>query len=438
MKKTRLFSVLLALVLLLSAVGLFAACRGGEDGPGDGGLVDGKAVVHFDPNLDGTGLFEEDVTSVRDQSVDPGSTIVNMPLTIRGNPANPQNLGFKEWCVDKEGTTPWDFSQPVTQSMTLYAKWESQLVVTYHIGAQTVEENLFSGELATPQDGAASWNRVLGWYTTPTFDAGTEYDFSQPVTTDMDLYCRMATGFYISAERIAGFGVQYGQPGTNLTDTEVEYVEDEDGGYTDVWFGVCENTSYLWYDFGDQATLTDPITGDRTGDCMTITYKNLGAATYMRFYYVVGYGGQFDENGNPYYLYSGIVEGRKYNPNLGGTESVVNDNGVTEWPGLGQWRGGGADAGRGSYVLFEIESNMSASDEWATVTVNLAEETIMSAVAGELEGVSEWGTADVFCVLRWEPLIEENGSYSSNFVGNQVYFKSIEFSPAPAEESDNA
>ena len=435
MKKTRLFSVLLALVLLLSAVGLFAACRGGEDGPGDGGLVDGKAVVHFDPNLDGTGLFEEDVTSVRDQSVDPGSTIVNMPLTIRGNPANPQNLGFKEWCVDKEGTTPWDFSQPVTQSMTLYAKWESQLVVTYHIGAQTVEENLFSGELATPQDGAASWNRVLGWYTTPTFDAGTEYDFSQPVTTDMDLYCRMASGFYISAERFESFNIAYGDAQDKLTDTEITYVEDEDGGYANVWFGMCKNTSYIYYNNLNQ-NLVDPLTDERVGDYMTITYKNLGEATHIRFYYVVGYD-QVAEDGTHYYLYSGAVEGRKYNPNLS-EESVVNDSGVTEWRGPGQWRGGNATTGRGSYVLFEIESNMSASDEWATVSIDMAEATIMSAVAGELEGVSEWGTADILCIPRWEAVIYENGSYHSNTLNNNVYFRGIEFSPVPAEEGDNA
>ena len=122
MKTFKKLAVILALVQLLVAFGLFAACNNGEEQ--GGGLVDGMAVVTFDPNLDGTGLFEEDVTSVRDQTDEPGSLIVNIPLTIRGNPANPLNLGFKEWCVDKEGTTPWDFTQPVTESMTLYAKWE--------------------------------------------------------------------------------------------------------------------------------------------------------------------------------------------------------------------------------------------------------------------------------------------------------------------------
>ena len=169
---------------------------------------------------------------------------------------------------------------------------------------------------------------------------------------------------------------------------------------------------------------------------MTITYKNLGEATHIRFYYVVGYD-QVAEDGTHYYLYSGAVEGRKYNPNLS-EESVVNDSGVTEWRGPGQWRGGNATTGRGSYVLFEIESNMSASDEWATVSIDMAEATIMSAVAGELEGVSEWGTADILCIPRWEAVIYENGSYHSNTLNNNVYFRGIEFSPVPAEEGDNA
>ena len=420
MKKFKKFAVILALVQLLAAVGLFAACNNGEEQ--GGGLVDGMAVVTFDPNLDGTGLFEEDVTSVRDQTVEPGSLIVNMPLTIRGNPANPQNLGFKEWCVDREGTTPWDFSQPVTESMTLYAKWESQLVVTYYIGDQTVKENLFSGEYAEPQDDAASWNRVLGWYTDAAYTQ--EYDFSQPVTENLDLYCKLSEGVYISAERFESFNINYGDVTGKATDTTIEYVDDGEEDYAKVHFGMCSNTSYIYYNNFNQ-NLADPLTGERTGDYMTITYKNLGPATHIRFYYVVGYD-QVDENGTHYYLYSGAEEGVKYNPNADSTDPSY---------GVGQWRGGV----NGSWVMVEIESNMEETDDWATVSIDLNKATIMSDAAGEAAGESEWGTADILRIPRWEAVIydETNNTYTSDSLVNIVWFRGIEFTAVP-ETGDNA
>ena len=118
MKKFKYALIFAVTAILAASCVLMCAC-----GPKEGALVDGKAVVKFDPNLESTGFFEEDVTTVPDQAVEPGKVIVNKPLVVKGSPVNPQNLGFRCWCVDKEGTTPWNFKDPVTKSMTLYAKW---------------------------------------------------------------------------------------------------------------------------------------------------------------------------------------------------------------------------------------------------------------------------------------------------------------------------
>ena len=122
-------------------------------------------------------------------------------------------------------------------------------------------------------------------------------------------------------------------------------------------------------------------------DRMTITYKNLGQATHFRFYYVVGY---LQEDGP--FLYSGG----------GGWRHVVN---------------------------IEIESEMSEDGEWATVTVDLVEATMV-------DGVSEWGTADILCIPRWDSVQYVDGSYNSNFTNNDVLFKGIEFNALPEGEDE--
>jgi len=104
----------------------------------------------------------------------------NKHLVVKGSPVNPQNLGFRCWCVDKEGTTPWNFKDPVTKSMTLYAKWEARYEVNYYDGATLLHKaNVFPGEKAERRDSDVVWKKILGWYTDAAMTK--EYDFGASV-----------------------------------------------------------------------------------------------------------------------------------------------------------------------------------------------------------------------------------------------------------------
>ena len=96
---SKTIALILALALVLP-LGL-AACN-------DNGLVDGKAVITFDFNLDGTGLFEDDITKPRDISVEPGTAVKVSGASVKSSAVNPQKLGFLEWCLDKVCTQPLD------------------------------------------------------------------------------------------------------------------------------------------------------------------------------------------------------------------------------------------------------------------------------------------------------------------------------------------
>ena len=196
MKKFKYALIFAVTAILAASCVLMCAC-----GPKEGALVDGKAVVKFDPNLESTGFFEEDVTTVPDQTVEPGKVIVNKPLVVKGSPVNPQNLGFRCWCVDKEGTTPWNFKDPVTKSMTLYAKWEARYEVNYYDGATLLHKaNVFPGEKAERRDSDVVWKKILGWYTDAAMTK--EYDFGASVNANLNLYVKTQPGLFLSPANI--------------------------------------------------------------------------------------------------------------------------------------------------------------------------------------------------------------------------------------------
>ena len=130
----------------------------------------------------------------------PASQTVNDGETAT-RPADPTAEGwtFGGWYTDAACTTEYDFTIPVTEDLTLYAKW-TMVVYTVSFNAnghgtapeaQTVND----GETATrPADPTAEGWTFGGWYT----DAActTEYNFTTPVTEDLTLYAKWTMASY--------------------------------------------------------------------------------------------------------------------------------------------------------------------------------------------------------------------------------------------------
>lgn len=291
--------------------------------------------------------------------------------------------------MDKEGTTPWNFKDPVTKSMTLYAKWEARYEVNYYDGATLLHKaNVFPGEKAERRDSDVVWKKILGWYTDAAMTK--EYDFGASVNANLNLYVKTQPGLFLSPANIKtnallGFGdIKYKDPNDEST---VNVVGEGEDAYADIHFARCQNTSYMYFNglgmwLRDQTDETN-----RFADYMTITYKNLGPSTHILFYYVVDY---LQEDGS--FIHSGE----------------------------GGWK---------TRVLIPIETNMDEDGEWATVSVNLVEETMVN-------GVSEWGTADVLMVPCWM-VVKENpstGKFEGWYADNDVLIRGIEFTAVPTED----
>ena len=91
-----------------------------------------------------------------------GSTIQSQTITS-GNTAtrpasNPTKEGytFDDWYADASFLTKYDFTQPVTSSITIYAKWNASSTATPTSSVvPTVNTNTTSGDDSLPQTGDA-------------------------------------------------------------------------------------------------------------------------------------------------------------------------------------------------------------------------------------------------------------------------------------------
>ena len=141
--KRKFSSILVAALILTVLLSVFAACSTDEQS------LDGMYKVKFDFN---GGALRTSVTLIQDevyQACKPNSRIIDISK-YTGNKFTKDGYVFAGWFT-KNGDTDgdwgkeWNFaSDRVTQDVTLYAKWESEIVFSYTIylvgddGAQTI------------------------------------------------------------------------------------------------------------------------------------------------------------------------------------------------------------------------------------------------------------------------------------------------------------
>lgn len=134
-------------------------------------------------------------TAVEAQTVEKDSTAIE--------PTEPTREGytFGGWYSDNECTMSYNFSTPVTENLTLYAKWTStttspdSYTITFEsnggtaVETQTIEKN---GTATKPSDPTWEGFSFEGWYLDNALTM--PYEFSTPVTENMTLYAKWTAG----------------------------------------------------------------------------------------------------------------------------------------------------------------------------------------------------------------------------------------------------
>lgn len=121
------------------------------------------------------------------------------------NPTLENELGktFLGWTATVNGTEVIDpTTYTVTSDVNLYAVWQEVVThtITYtdyegaEVRTEVINEGAFTGlQNPAPREGF----EFLGWYTTPTFDEGTEVTADTIVTSDLALYAKWQSATYV-------------------------------------------------------------------------------------------------------------------------------------------------------------------------------------------------------------------------------------------------
>jgi len=114
-------------------------------------------------------------------------------------PTNPTRNGyvFANWYSDMDFVSIFDFDTPVNDNIVLYAKWLPQFTVTFHSngGSSVPAQTVTQGEMAIrPENPTRSGYGFIRWCSDETLK--TEYDFTNPIFENIDLYAYWSETIY--------------------------------------------------------------------------------------------------------------------------------------------------------------------------------------------------------------------------------------------------
>ena len=141
-------------------------------------------------------------------------------LAIKPTDPTKDNYEFAGWFEDKACTKEYDFSTPVTKSMTLYAKWELLDVVSVTFetdgGTAIKQEVLERGMKVTkPADPTKEEYIFKGWFKDK--ECTISFDFSEAINSDVTIYAKWEQIVYVESVQMA----------TNFTQFELNKSEKE-------------------------------------------------------------------------------------------------------------------------------------------------------------------------------------------------------------------
>lgn len=404
MRKTKLLTILLSAATLFGGAAALASC-----GLKDEATQNKAATISFDINLDGY-----ETNSVKDKTVSLGKRVPTVKAYITGD--NPDNLQLYGWYIDEACTQKWDFKNDRVQGdMTLYAKWVEQYTIDYYVNGELLKsEFAFKGDRLVEDASLVAGFKYLGAYLDA--DYQTPYDYSAPLSEEIDLHINRSQGIYMSdhvgegelaSSSLTDYLVAY--IGSTSWDPKGNMIEQE--GWVEPYTvstnyaegTVTENCTYV--NFGYQPTYGDGyvelcLALDITqSQILRFWFKNLGKADSVNLYFTA----LLDADSNVYSETGSIY-----------TQDFCYPN----------YTGSGVEGG---IALDDSQIQMSESDEWTYVDFNLYEVY--------KNGYSIWGTSSYLGMIRFQANYK---NVNEDDWTNEFLIKAIEGIPCEVVVDDSA
>ena len=165
-------------------------------------------------------------------------------------PADPTKDGFDfvNWYSDMDLTVLYDFDTPVTQVITLYAKWE-EVIVSFDVifesngGSTVATQNIVEGQKATlPANPTKDGYDFVNWYSD--VDLTVLYDFDTPVNATLTLYAKWEEAVAVPEGTAITTPQEFMTATTNTSASSVFYLAN-DIDFTDVVWNQTGSGAYF-------------------------------------------------------------------------------------------------------------------------------------------------------------------------------------------------
>lgn len=143
-----------------------------------------EVVLSFDSN---------EGTTVEDISNPSG-----LEITVPTSPTK-EGYRFDGWYTDDETfLNPFSFEDGITENTTVYAKWVKQWTITINPnnGSESVDVLVDEGANYVIPMYIKTGSKLEGWFTTSTFEEGSEYVSGTAVSNDIAIYAKWVAGAY--------------------------------------------------------------------------------------------------------------------------------------------------------------------------------------------------------------------------------------------------
>ncbi|MBQ7584117.1 MAG: InlB B-repeat-containing protein [Lachnospiraceae bacterium] len=192
-------------------------------------------------------------SSVSSQQVEYNSAAAEPEAPVR------EGAVFKGWYADREYVTEYDFEQPVTEDIILYAKWDiNRYTVSFNsnggspVADQPVEHGSFITYPSPKPEKEGCY--FVKWYADP--ELQTAYDIKTPVKSDLTLYAGWTEISYTVTFMTGEVNVESQTVGDDSVVLEPEALPEKEGYTLAEWYTDSDFTSA--FDFNT------PVTGDMT------------------------------------------------------------------------------------------------------------------------------------------------------------------------------
>jgi uncharacterized repeat protein (TIGR02543 family) len=202
-------------------------------------------------------------------------------------PADPTRDGytFEGWYSDSALTSVYNFSTPVTDNITLYAKWNaSAYIVTFDSngGSFVPSQPVTPGDRATrPSNPTRDGYTFDNWYSDPSLT--TVYNFSTSVNGNITLYAKWVSNKKDDDQGPVKVGVTVKSPdypdGVGLPDNETIIISRTGDGYPQTVTITVDDDGYTYIEWQIHSTNVSGNGSSFTLNAANSYYNNLGEHT---------------------------------------------------------------------------------------------------------------------------------------------------------------